>query len=144
MSFVPRLACLQQIVVHFGPLRLALLSGLSVIICSHEFTSLCGYRHSAFCIPSGPTFLFPVRPAPYQVGDHFPSNGLDATLLAGLCFLSFKGHGFLIVAASTATAAGLADLPIKVMGRWLKNCYQLYAAPRIANISLYPVGDTSA
>ena len=69
----------------------------------------------------------------------------DSARCAGLPYESLKGHSFRIGAASAATAAGLPDWLIKVLGRWSSDCYQLYirtpetvflsAVPKMARLS---------
>ena len=66
----------------------------------------------------------------------------DSARCAGLPYESLKGHSFRIGAAS---AAGLPDWLIKVVGRWSSDCYQLYirtpetvllsAVPKMAHVS---------
>ena len=66
----------------------------------------------------------------------------DSARCAGLPYDSLKGHSFRIGAAS---AAGLPDWLIKVLGRWSSDCYQLYirtpetvllsAVPKMARVS---------
>ena len=57
-----------------------------------------------------------------QVQQALSSSGLD-----GLCFNS---HSFRIGAATTASAAGLPETTIKLMGRWQSSAFQAYIRPQ--------------
>ena len=64
----------------------------------------------------------------YFGSGHYLTRGIVSTLLrdsarvAGLPYQSLKGHSFCIGAASVATATGLPDWLIKVLGRWSSDC----------------------
>ena len=92
---------------------------------------------------SGPLFYF--ASGRYLTRSSVTHLLRDSARSAGLPHESLKGHSFRIGAASAAAAAGLPDWLIKVLGRWLSDCYQIYirtpesvllsAAPKMASAS---------
>ena len=141
MSFVPSLASAQHIVVTLRSSKTDSFRLGQSLITARTASQICvvtAMQHYFQLVApsSGPSFLFPVRQAPYQVSGHFPPTG----------FHSLKGHTFRVGAASTTAAVGLPDWLIKIMDRWSSDWYQLYirtprelllsAAPRMANVTL--------
>ena len=103
-------------------------AGQSLLIARAD-SSLCAvtamqHYFQVMAPPPGPPFIF--RSGRLLTRAIVTSLLCDATRHAGLPFHSLKGHSFRIGAASSATAAGLPDWLIKVMGRWSSDCYQLY------------------
>ena len=97
---------------------------------------------------SGPLFYF--RLGHYLTWCSVTHLLWDSARSVGLPHESLKGHSFRIGAASrgaasAATAVGLPDWLIKVLGRWSSDCYQIYirmpesvllsAIPKMASIS---------
>ena len=87
MSFVPSLASAQQLVVTLrssktDPFRLG-----QSLITARTASQICvvtAMQHYFQLVApsSGPSFLFPVRQAPYQVSGHFPPTGYRASCRA--------------------------------------------------------------
>ena len=59
-------------------------------------------------------------------------EALEAT---GLCGTHFKGHSFRIGAATSASAAGVPESTIKILGRWKSLAYQQYIRPSVNDLA---------
>ena len=82
----------------------------------------------------GPLFIFPDgSPLRRGVFVHQVQSSLAAS---GLTSSNFNGHSFRIGAATTASAAGVPETTIKVLGRWKSQAYQRYIRPDNADLAL--------
>ena len=70
--------------------------------------------------------LFCMANGAYLTRDFFVREVRKALVAVGVDQSKYSGHSFRIGAATTATAAGIADLTIKTLGRWESSAYQLY------------------
>ena len=59
----------------------------------------------------------------------FTASIQQALSISGLDGTQFNGHSFRIGAATTASAVGLSDSTIKVLGRWSSDAFQGYIRP---------------
>ena len=87
MSFVPSLASAQQLVVTLRSSKTdSFRLGQSLIIArtGSQICAVTAIQHyfQRVAPSSGPSFLFPVQQAPYQVSGHFPPTGYLASCRA--------------------------------------------------------------
>lgn len=72
----------------------------------------------------GPLFVY--RDGSYLTRQRFGGAFAKALSKAGIDDRGFTTHSFRIGAATTAKAAGISDVHIKMLGRWKSDAYQLY------------------
>ena len=66
---------------------------------------------------------------------YFVSQIQSTLSFVGIHGSSFNGHSFHIGAATTASAAGIPEATIKVLGRWKSMAYQQYVRPSSSTLA---------
>ena len=109
---------------------MVVLSATGADICPvHALLDYLGHRGGG----PGPLFVTqsnqPLRRSSFvtQVQQALHSAGIDGSL--------FNGHSFWIGAATTASAAGIAETIIQRLGRWQSSAYQLYIRPSVDDLA---------
>lgn len=81
----------------------------------------------------GPLFLLE-NGAPLR-RRYFVSQIQTVLSTAGVQGSSFNGHSFRIGAATTASAVGIPETTIKILGRWKSMAYQQYVRPSTSTLA---------
>ena len=129
VSFVPSLASAQQLVVTLRsskPDSFQLGQSLIIARTGSQICAVIAIQHYFQLVAPSLGTLFSFQSSRLLTRSAVISLLRDIVRLVGLPFHSLKGHTFRIGAVSTATAVGLPDWLIKIIGRQYFDCYQLY------------------
>ena len=85
---------------------------------------------------SGPGFLFLFSDRRPLTKQRFIQRVRQALSAIGVDSSQYAGHSFRIGAATTASARGLSESTIQMLGRWQSSAYQLYIRTMLLPVSL--------
>ena len=148
ITFQPNMACPRYMTVQLKSSKTDVFrhgQSLTVARSSSTICAVMAMRDNFLLARPQPGPLFFFQSGRYLTRGVVSHLLQDSARFAGLPYLCLKGHSFRIGAASVAAAAGLPDWLIKVLGRWLSDCCQLYirtpqsvlhsVAPKLASVS---------